>query len=111
MRDALVGPLLALLTGGVLGLVFFGGLWWTVRQAAAFRHPALAVLVSLLLRMALTLGGFLLVAGDKWQRWLLCLLGFIAARAATRLAVSRWGRTNLAAPRHDLAAAGDRHAA
>jgi F1F0 ATPase subunit 2 len=80
MREALTGPVVALLAGGALGLVFFGGLWWTVQRAASFRHPGLAVLLSLVLRTGVTLAGFLLVAGDQWPRWLLCLLGFVTAR-------------------------------
>ena len=86
MLDALTHPMptllavLPLLAGAVLGVFFFGGLWWTVRRAAAFAHPGLAVLASLLLRTGVTLAGFLVVAGGQWQRWLLCLLGFIVAR-------------------------------
>jgi F1F0 ATPase subunit 2 len=90
MHDADIGPrvaIVALLAGGALGLFFFGGLWWTVQRAAAFRHPGLAVCASLLLRTGVTLLGFLLVAGGVWQRWGLCLLGFVAARLFVARAV------------------------
>ena len=83
MLEALAAPmpaLIAFLAGGALGLFFFGGLWWTVRRAALFVHPGVAVLASLLLRTGVTLAGFLVVAGGLWQRWLLCLMGFIVAR-------------------------------
>ncbi|WP_293640775.1 VirB8/TrbF family protein [Polaromonas sp.] len=36
--------LLAVLAGAAIGAVFYGGLWWTVRRAAKFRRPGLAVL-------------------------------------------------------------------
>ena len=111
MRDAVLGPAGALLAGAALGFVFFGGLWWTVQRTASFRHPGLAVFASLVLRTGLTLGGFLVVAGGQWQRWLLCLLGFIAARAVTGLLIGRWQRANPKPPRPALAATGDRHAA
>jgi F1F0 ATPase subunit 2 len=75
-------PLLAVLAGAALGLVFYGGLWWTVLRLSTFRRPGLSVLASLLLRMGLTLTGFYFVAGQDWQRLLLCLLGFVLARAA-----------------------------
>lgn len=77
-----LGPLMAAVAGAALGLVFYGGLWWTVRRAATFRRPGLSVLTSLLLRMSATLGGFYLVADREWARLLVCLLGFVLARAA-----------------------------
>jgi F1F0 ATPase subunit 2 len=73
----------ALATGVVLGVMFFGGLWWTVVRGMSFPQPALWFFGSKLLRTALALGGFYLVGGGRWERWLLCLLGFILARVAT----------------------------
>jgi len=81
MPDALPA-MLALVAGAGLGAIYFGGLWWTVCRAGSFRRPALSLLVSALVRMSVALGGFYLVAGDSWQRLLLCLLGFIVGRAA-----------------------------
>ena len=66
--------------GGLLGAVFFGGLWWTVRKSVSSRQPALWVFGSLLLRMSIALTGFYFVAGSHWERMLLCLLGFVMAR-------------------------------
>ena len=81
MPDA-VPMILAVMAGAVLGAIYFGGLWWTVRRAGSFRRPAFLMLASVLARMSVVLGGFYLVAGNSWQRMLLCLLGFVAARAA-----------------------------
>ena len=72
----------ALVAGAALGAIYFGGLWWTVRRAGSFRRPAFSMLASVLVRMSVALGGFYLVARDSWQRLLLCLLGFVVARAA-----------------------------
>jgi F1F0 ATPase subunit 2 len=72
----------AIAAGFVLGALFYGGLWWTVRHAADFHRPALIVLGSALLRMAAAWGGFYAVAGGEWSRVLLCLLGFLVARLA-----------------------------
>jgi F1F0 ATPase subunit 2 len=69
-----------LAAGLLLGVFFFGGLWWTVSRGASARRPALWFLGSLLVRMGVTLAGFYLAARDSWQRWLLCLLGFVLAR-------------------------------
>lgn len=77
---------LALLAGMLLGAIFFGGLWWTVRKGLASTRPAQWFIASLLLRIAITLCGFYFVAGADWRRLAACLLGFIIARAvATRL--------------------------
>ena len=76
----------ALIAGGLLGTIFFAGLWWTIRSALAAANPALWFAASLLLRMGLILVGFYVVAGEGWQALALCLLGFLIARiAVTRL--------------------------
>lgn len=72
--------LLALLAGGVLGVLFFGGLWWTVRKGLASPRPALWFLGSLLIRTAIILAGFYFVGRGDGKRLLVCLLGFIIAR-------------------------------
>ncbi len=71
---------LAGLAGVLLGLFFFGGLWWTVRRAVNSPRPGLWVGGSLLLRMGCTAAGFVFVSAGDWQRLLACLLGFLAAR-------------------------------
>ena len=71
---------LALLAGLVLGVLFFGGLWWTVQKAFLSERPALWFLSSLLLRTCFVLAGFYLVAQNHWSRLATCLLGFVIAR-------------------------------
>ena len=66
--------------GALLGALFFGGLWWTVRQGVSSQWPALWFLGSMLLRMSITLTGFYFIGRENWQRWLLCLCGFVMAR-------------------------------
>lgn len=70
----------ALVAGGVLGAVFFGGLWWTVVRAVSSKQPALWFLCSMLLRTGIVLSGFYFVSGGDWKRLLASLLGFILAR-------------------------------
>jgi F1F0 ATPase subunit 2 len=70
----------------LLGALFFGGLWWTVRKGMTSLRPALWFLGSLLLRSGITLAGFYTVSGGDWKRLLACLLGFIIVRLiASRL--------------------------
>ena len=71
---------LAWVFGAVLGVVFFGGLWWTIRKSLYSKRPALWIFGSLLLRMGIVAAGFYLFSERHWERLLLCLLGFIAAR-------------------------------
>ena len=71
---------LALSAGLLLGVMFFGGLWWTVRRGVASERPAFWFFGSLLLRMSIALAGFYFVSGGQWERLLLCLVGFVVAR-------------------------------
>lgn len=66
--------------GLLLGAVFFGGLWWTIRKGLSSPRPALLFLGSAVLRMGVVVSGFYLVANGQWQRLLACLVGFIIAR-------------------------------
>jgi F1F0 ATPase subunit 2 len=76
----------ALVTGILLGAMFFGGLWWTVRKGFSSEQPALWFAGSLLVRTAVALAGFYLIGRSDWDRLLVCLLGFIVARhIVTRL--------------------------
>jgi len=85
MNEAL--PLvLALLAGVLLGGIFFGGLWWTIRKLSSSKQPALWIFTSLLLRTSFTLTVFYFVARGHWERLLVCLIGFVVARLiVTRL--------------------------
>lgn len=74
--------LLAFLAGAALGVLFYGGLWWTVRRGLASPRPALWFLASVLTRTSLTLAGFYGVSGGDWRRLVICLLGFVTARLA-----------------------------
>jgi F1F0 ATPase subunit 2 len=68
------------MAGALLGIFFFGGLWWTIRKGLASRSPALWFLGSIVIRTAVVVAGFYFVSGGAWDRILACLLGFIVAR-------------------------------
>jgi len=90
----------ACLAGAALGVVFFGGLWWTVRKGVASKQPALWFLGSLLVRLSVTLAGFWLVGfwftpGTNWARMAACLIGFVLSRGAvTRLSGAHAARAS-----------------
>ncbi|MEN2283099.1 ATP synthase subunit I [Algoriphagus sp. SE2] len=72
--------ILALLVGVILGIFFFGGLWFTVRKATQIKIPALWFFGSLTLRLMVVLTGFYFVGMGDLIRMLVCLSGFILAR-------------------------------
>lgn len=77
----------ACLAGIVLGAIYFGGLWWTLRRMASARRPALWLLGSLLLRLSVLLAGLYAAGAGHWPRLLACLLGILIGRTIlTRLA-------------------------
>jgi F1F0 ATPase subunit 2 len=70
----------ALLMGGLLGAIFFGGLWLTVKKGVASEAAPLWFFGSLCLRTSIVLAGFYLIGRGDWEKLLVCLLGFVAAR-------------------------------
>ncbi|MEE4356173.1 MAG: ATP synthase subunit I [Desulfococcaceae bacterium] len=74
-----------LMTGVLLGVIFFGGLWWTVQKGFSAKHTGLWFSGSLLLRMSLVLVGFYFVSEGHWERLLVCLSGFFTARLIVTL--------------------------
>jgi F1F0 ATPase subunit 2 len=71
---------LAPAAGFAMGIIYWGGLWLTVRQLPRARHPVLLMMGSYLGRTAFVLAGFYLVMGGQLVRLMLCLLGFIISR-------------------------------
>jgi F1F0 ATPase subunit 2 len=73
--------------GGLLGALFYGGLWWTVRTSLESPNGALLFAGSLFVRTAAALAGFYFLARGHAERLPACLAGFLVARlVATRLA-------------------------
>jgi F1F0 ATPase subunit 2 len=70
----------ALVAGVLLGLIFFGGLWWTVQKGVSSKRPALWFFGSQLLRTSIALAGIYFVGRGHWERLVACLVGFIIAR-------------------------------
>lgn len=79
--------IVSFVAGTILGVIFFGGLWLTIKQLPKVRHPWLIFLMSALSRTLITLAGFWFIGiwlseTDRWQRMVACLLGFMVARYA-----------------------------
>ena len=72
--------ILVFIAGMLLGTLFFGGLWLTVKKAVTSKKPALIILGSFVFRIGITLAGFYFIGVGSLQRLLLLLVGFITAR-------------------------------
>jgi F1F0 ATPase subunit 2 len=72
--------ILVFVAGIVLGLVFFGGLWFTVRKSLNTRVPSLWLMGGFIIRVTITLSGFYYISMGSFNMILICLLGFIVGR-------------------------------
>ena len=81
-----VSVTLVLLSGLGLGILFYSGLWLTVRALPNARRPVALTLASFWGRTALVLAGFVVVTAHRWQNAVICLLGFVLAR----ILLPRW---------------------
>lgn len=72
--------IVALLVGTLLGGLFFGGLWLTIKMALNSKTPAVLFILSFFIRTAAVLGGFYMIAKQDSSLWIMCVCGFIVAR-------------------------------
>ena len=72
--------MLSLLAGLALGMLFFGGLWFTVKKAITARTPGVWIVGSFIFRMGITLTGFYYISAGNWKRLLVCVAAFILSR-------------------------------
>jgi F1F0 ATPase subunit 2 len=68
------------IAGMALGLFYFGTLWLTLRYLPKARRPEILTLGGFFVRTAITLFGFYLIMGGRWERLLIAFVGFILAR-------------------------------
>ena len=72
--------ILPFIAGILLGMIFFGGLWFTVKKLTASKIPELWILSSFVFRIGIVLTGFYFIGIGDWKKLIVCLIGFIAAR-------------------------------
>jgi F1/F0 ATPase, Methanosarcina type, subunit 2 len=68
------------IAGMALGLLYFGGLWMTIQRLPHTRSPIPFMLGSMIIRTAITVGGFYYVMNQHWERAVACLIGFVLMR-------------------------------
>ncbi|MDH5258050.1 MAG: ATP synthase subunit I [Gammaproteobacteria bacterium] len=74
--------------GGMLGLFYFGGLWFFVKKINSWKYPALAMSLSMLIRLVVTVAGFYWLTGGQWLKLVMTLTGFLVIRL---ILVRRYG--------------------
>ena len=71
-----------LISGSALGLMFFVGLWFTVKQAMLSNKPHLWFILSFALRITLLLMAFFFISkSGHWQDLACALIGFVITRS------------------------------
>ena len=68
------------LAGGLLGLFYFGGLLLTIRKMTQWKQPALLMILSLFVRVAIVISGFYWLTEGQWRELLVAFFGFIVIR-------------------------------
>ena len=77
--------------GMLLGSLYLLGLWETVRRLPESRHPVLWMIISIILRLSLVLGGFFyFISNKQLESFAALFVGFLLIRAiAVRYVLTR----------------------
>ena len=80
----MISPLMMIFSftfGSLMGLLYFSGLWQTVRRLADSPRPMRLLMLSSIGRTVLAVGGFYLIMDGSWERLAAAMLGFLIVRA------------------------------
>ena len=72
----------SLIAGSALGLMYFLGLWATVRHLPALRWTPFWLPLSFFLRLGFLLAGLYWIGGGDWRRFVAALVGIFLVRLA-----------------------------
>jgi len=72
--------ILSFIVGSLLGIVFFGGLYLTVRKLSSMKYPALFMMLSLLARLVVLAGGIYLIMDGEIRNLLSAMAGVLLVR-------------------------------
>jgi F1F0 ATPase subunit 2 len=85
----------ALLWGIVLGIFYFGGLWWTVRSLPRTTRPRLQLGLSYVLRTSVALLGFWLILRKDLMAFFLTFVAFFLVRLVLTRRIGNAERENV----------------
>lgn len=66
--------------GMLLGLVYFGGLYLSIKRMSESKYPAMLMTLSFIIRMGILIGIFFYLSKDGYKNMLFALLGVILTR-------------------------------
>ncbi len=72
--------IIVFICGIILGIIFFGGLWLTIKKSVTSKMPGLLFIASFFIRTGITLLGFYFLAANNWKNMAACLVGFVISR-------------------------------
>jgi len=72
--------ILAFFVGVIVGIMFFGGLYLTVKKLTTIKHPALFMMLSLLVRLVILAGGVYLIMDGEIRNLLSAMAGILLVR-------------------------------
>ncbi|MBK9578119.1 MAG: ATP synthase subunit I [Fibrobacteres bacterium] len=72
----------AFAVGAATGIVFHGGIWWTIHEVPGKANPGWWFAASTVVRTVVSVAGFRPFVDGNWRTVVLCLVGFLAARGA-----------------------------
>lgn len=78
--NEILNIVLPFVVGSLLGIFFFGGLWFTVKKLVTSKTPSLLMVGSFVLRIGVVLAGFYFIGPGDWKKLAASLIGFIVAR-------------------------------
>jgi len=72
--------LIAFIVGVLAGILFFGGLYLTVKKLTTMKYPALFMMLSLIVRLVILAGGIYLIMDGGIRNVLSAMAGIILVR-------------------------------
>lgn len=85
--------LFAITSGAITGLIYFGGLWLTLKKIAEYKLSYSLLLLSFALRLAFVLLVFYALVIYHWAYLAIALIAFLAMR---QILIARLGKTEKA---------------
>lgn len=71
---------ISFLFGFLIGIVYFGGLYYSTRKFKDVKNPAIFMFLSFIIRMAVLIAGFYYLAKIDYKNVLIGLIGVILVR-------------------------------
>ena len=75
--------LISFIVGAAIGVIYFAGLWETIRKLPDAEKPVRRMALSYALRMTLALSGFYFVMQGEWERLAAAMVGFLLMRGCS----------------------------